>query len=531
CLFSASAQSQLERAGHTATVPAEAQEQLEQGLTLQGAAAIQDDLVKDVCLSVRRLQAAGIRFWILTGDKPDTAEAIALAAGVADPTTPFLRLTRSQLQRNASQDVIASSSPSQLPMVTSSPSDLLAAALDADTSSASLLLDDFALDLALGGADEALQTRLLDRLCDAKAVVLARMRKDQKQAVARQLKAFGRKRAQRVHVLCVGDGANDIGMIRESDIGVGIKGKEGLQAFNNCDANEMRLQTLVLFFLYKNTLLSVVTLLLSYTTMFSGLKVLPSWGVDGYNTYFTSVPIITLASVDFICSKEVMARVPQLYAVSWFKPRLSRLSFLCNILLSIVESLVILGLCFLFFPYSSACDVGMNMTISTSFLGCVVFTIMVIIANVRILFISCLHYRLLVFFILCSILLWFATFAVIAGFVLFPAENPDLYGSFFGLFTNCNSLLVILFFVVVFALRPFVWEAVRCAFSPSPSQIVSEMNEIEYQKATSKKWNVYGGYEIAFRSEAGGPDSEAAGEHRRGGIAQAASSCSHSVLL
>ena len=61
---------------------------------------------------------------------------------------------------------------------------------------------------------------------------------------------------------------------------------------------------------------------------------------------------------------------------------------------------------------------------------------MVIIANVRILFISCLHYRLLVFFILCSILLWFATFAVIAGFVSFPAENPDLYGTFFGLFAN-----------------------------------------------------------------------------------------------
>lgn len=63
---------------------AEAQEQLEQGLTLQGAAAIQDDLVKDVCLSVRRLQAAGIRFWILTGDKPDTAEAIAVRFGERD---------------------------------------------------------------------------------------------------------------------------------------------------------------------------------------------------------------------------------------------------------------------------------------------------------------------------------------------------------------------------------------------------------------------------------------------------------------
>ena len=60
-------------------VPAEAQEQLEQGLILQGAVAIQDDLAQDADLTVRRLQAAGIRFWILTGDKPDTAEAVAVS--------------------------------------------------------------------------------------------------------------------------------------------------------------------------------------------------------------------------------------------------------------------------------------------------------------------------------------------------------------------------------------------------------------------------------------------------------------------
>ena len=128
------------------------------------------------------------------------------------------------------------------------------------------------------------------------------MRKDQKQQVTLQLKEYGKQSNQSIHVLCVGDGANDIGMIRESDIGVGIKGKEGLQAYNNCDvglpsfrcmskllfvhgkSNEMRLQTLVLYFLYKNTLLSMITLLLSYLTAFSGLKVMPSWGIDFYNT-------------------------------------------------------------------------------------------------------------------------------------------------------------------------------------------------------------------------------------------------------
>ena len=54
------------------------QERIEKDMNLQGAVAIQDDLAHDVYYSIKRLQAAGIRFWILTGDKADTAEAIAV---------------------------------------------------------------------------------------------------------------------------------------------------------------------------------------------------------------------------------------------------------------------------------------------------------------------------------------------------------------------------------------------------------------------------------------------------------------------
>jgi P-type E1-E2 ATPase len=35
--------------------------------------------------------------------------------------------------------------------------------------------------------------------------------------------------------LSIGDGANDVSMIREADVGVGIFGKEGRQAANNAD--------------------------------------------------------------------------------------------------------------------------------------------------------------------------------------------------------------------------------------------------------------------------------------------------------
>ena len=69
----------VESSGYSSnTLPLSLQERIEKDMNLQGAVAIQDDLVHDVYYSIKRLQAAGIRFWILTGDKADTAEAIAV---------------------------------------------------------------------------------------------------------------------------------------------------------------------------------------------------------------------------------------------------------------------------------------------------------------------------------------------------------------------------------------------------------------------------------------------------------------------
>lgn len=169
----------------------------------------------------------------------------------------------------------------------------------------SILVDERVIDRVLkdsSAESNTLHSLFLQCLLKADSVIISRMRKDQKQLVTTTLKEYSDSNHKNIHILCVGDGANDIGMIRESDIGIGIKGKEGFQAFNNSDiglpsftcltkllfvhgkSNEMRLQTLILYFLYKNTFLSIITLLLSYVTVFSGLKVMPSWGIDFYNT-------------------------------------------------------------------------------------------------------------------------------------------------------------------------------------------------------------------------------------------------------
>ena len=116
----------------------------------------------------------------------------------------------------------------------------------------------------------------------------------------------------------------------------------------------------------------------------------------------------------------------------------------------------------------------------------VVFTLLVLVANVKILFISSLHYIVLIVFIILSVLLWFGTLAIISGFIAFPAESFDLYGSFMGMISNMvcafviqsldytqHTILVILFIVSLFSLISLVKLSLATLLFPSASQIVN----------------------------------------------------------
>ena len=83
--------------------------------------------------------------------------------------------------------------------------------------------------------------------------------------------------------------------------------------------------------------------------------------VENSLSSFTSVPILTLSAIDFFCNKELLIRVPQLYDPKWFQPRLTRRSFILNIVTSILESGIILGFCYLYYGIDSYTDVAWNM--------------------------------------------------------------------------------------------------------------------------------------------------------------------------
>jgi hypothetical protein len=83
-----------------------------------------------------------------------------------------------------------------------------------------------AQSLAFILAEEELQERFLQVCINCASVLCSRVSPQQKTQVTRLVrKGLGQKRL----CLAIGDGANDVGMIQATDVGVGIAGVEGAQ--------------------------------------------------------------------------------------------------------------------------------------------------------------------------------------------------------------------------------------------------------------------------------------------------------------
>lgn len=66
--------------------------QIETGLVLIGSTAIEDKLQSDVAQTLQALKLSGIKVWVLTGDKVETAINIGYSAGLLEPSMATLLL-------------------------------------------------------------------------------------------------------------------------------------------------------------------------------------------------------------------------------------------------------------------------------------------------------------------------------------------------------------------------------------------------------------------------------------------------------
>lgn len=282
-------------------------ERIERGLTLLGATAIEDKLQDGVPETIETLSAAGIKIWMLTGDKQETAVNIAYSCRLFRPEMRILELgpDLAELMDVDHHSHHSSSESEKVPL--------------------GLVIDSVALERALGEEKQALFCGVALRCA---AVVCCRCTPLQKAQVVRMVRA----RTPAV-TLAVGDGANDVNMIQSAHVGVGISGEEGLQAARSSDYaiaqfrflkklllvhgrySYRRLGVLVLYIFYRNLALYLTQFWYVFLNGFSGQSLFEQWTLAMYNILFTFAPGFVFGIMDRDYLKERLYAEPQLYSL------------------------------------------------------------------------------------------------------------------------------------------------------------------------------------------------------------------------
>ena len=201
--------------------------EIEQELMLIGGTAIEDRLQDGVPDTIQLLADAGIKLWVLTGDKVETAINIGFSCNLLNNTMELIVLNIPETEHQQASDEL--DKHLQTFGLTGSDEELLAARADhtPPEPTHAVVVDGETLKLML--SDDLKQKFLL--LCkQCKAVLCCRVSPAQKAAVVNMV-----KNGLNIMALSVGDGANDVAMIQEADVGVGIAGEEGRQAVMSSD--------------------------------------------------------------------------------------------------------------------------------------------------------------------------------------------------------------------------------------------------------------------------------------------------------
>lgn len=291
-----------------------AAELIETDLTLLGATAIEDKLQDGVPETIHTLQTAGIKIWVLTGDRQETAINIGMSCKLISEDMNLLIIneeSKEGTRENLEKKLAAAKSQG------GSHSDLEGLAL---------IIDGKSLTYAL---ERDLEKVFLDLAVMCKAVICCRVSPLQKALVVKLV-----KRHLKSILLAIGDGANDVSMIQAAHVGVGISGMEGLQAARSADVaiaqfrflrklllvhgawGYHRVSRVILYSFYKNVALFMTQFWYSFTNDFSGSSIYESWTLSFFNVLFTVAPPFIIGIFDQYVSARMLDRYPQLYQLS-----------------------------------------------------------------------------------------------------------------------------------------------------------------------------------------------------------------------
>jgi phospholipid-transporting ATPase len=279
---------------------------LEQGLKLAGITAIEDKLQDGVPDTIKVLMEADIRVWVLTGDKEETAIEIAKSCNLIQPHMEVVKIfTHDQKETvDTINNLFSQFSLEKYPDYIS-----LEKYKTALQTQLAIVINGIALSYVL--ENNEIKEKFFKLGFISNSCVCCRVSPSQKMFVVRLSSTFGKWIS-----LAIGDGANDVSMIQEAHIGVGIAGKEGTQAvqaaeFTFCQFKSLkplllvhgrsayfRISIFIMYYFYKNFLSVFTELWFAIFSGFSGQIYFLDWLPSMYNTFWTSWPCLTFFTLE-----------------------------------------------------------------------------------------------------------------------------------------------------------------------------------------------------------------------------------------
>ncbi|KAI8331646.1 phospholipid-translocating P-type ATPase [Blakeslea trispora] len=308
---------------------------LESNLELLGLTGVEDKLQEGVKNTLEQMRNAGLKVWMLTGDKIETATCIAISSKLVSRNQGIHTVAKLKSAMEAADEI------DNLRTKTDN-------CLVIDGESLQLCLDHF--------IDEFIEIVTL-----MPVVVCCRCSPTQKADITRLIKDYTKKR-----VLCIGDGGNDVSMIQAADVGVGIVGKEGKQASLAADFSitqfshltrlllwhgrnsYKRSAKLSQFVIHRGLIISIMQAVFSALFYFAPIALFQGMLIVGYATIYTNAPVFSLV-LDQDVSEEIAMMYPELYKDLTKGRSLSYRTFFTWLLISVYQGGAIMILSILLF--------------------------------------------------------------------------------------------------------------------------------------------------------------------------------------
>ena len=370
-------------------------DKIENELELIGATMVEDKLQDLVPETIKDLRMAGIKIWVLTGDKVDTAENIALSCNLISKNQKIFRIfvnndshrekdkfypeidnffnefskfeiENNKLNNSLNNEILKKNSNSNLinsnnnekkknsfqdqslkikninnesglnffqnlnsnskinNLKINSNSNIIyniegskkkrnnsSIKTEIEKKPFSIIIESQILSIIF--SSNKTTNNFLEIALKASSVICCRVSPLQKSKVVKKVKKYDKNAI----TLAIGDGGNDVSMIMEAHLGIGIYGEEGMRAVQASDfaigefkflrrllffhgrVNNNRISNMILYFFYKNFVFTIVQFVYAFFCIGSGQTLIDDWFITCYNLIFTALPLGVQALTDF----------------------------------------------------------------------------------------------------------------------------------------------------------------------------------------------------------------------------------------